>query len=177
MKSSILSLALILLTSFSMLAQERLGAIATLQALPTKYQSSVYKLSADNAKPNPDTWYVVARGGADDSPFHNITMAGGQVVSDKITLGLRELISGPSPISLGRIQVDSGAAYALAERYAQANGKTLGGVSFALEQKGSDAAPIWSVWCYGVDGSYYGLMQLLATDGTVVSNDAFPNRP
>jgi hypothetical protein len=176
MKASIVSLALILV-SFPVLAQERLGALATLQALPVKYQTGVYKVSADNAKPNPDTWYIVARGGEEDSPFHNITMAGGQVVSDKVTLGLRQLISGQSAISLGKVQVDSGAAYGIAERYAQANGKTLGGVSFALEQKGSDAAPIWSVWCYGVDGSYYGLMQLLATDGTVVSNDAFPNRP
>jgi len=176
MKSVILSIALVL-TSFPLLAQERMSAMATLQALPVKYQNGVFKVSADNAKPNPDTWYIVARGNADDSPFHNITMSGGQVVSDKITLGLREIFTAPSPISLGRVQIDSPAAYAIAERYAQANGKSLGGVSFALEQKGSDAAPIWSIWCYGVEGSYYGLMQLLATDGTVVSNDAFANRP
>lgn len=176
MKSFLTSLAL-LLVAFPALAQERMGAIATLQALPAKYQAGVLKLSADNARPNPDTWYIVARGVSDDSPMHNITMAGGQVVSDKPTLGLRQIFSAPSPIDLSKVTIDSGAAYGIAQQYAQANGKSLGGVSFALEQKGSDAAPLWSIWCYGVDGSYYGLMTLLATDGTVVSNDAFANRP
>ena len=73
--------------------------------------------------------------------------------------------------------MDSRDAFAIAQKYARANGKTVGSVSFALQQKGGSSAPIWSVWCYGPSGSYQGLLQMLATDGTVISNDAFPDRP
>jgi hypothetical protein len=50
-------------------------------------------------------------------------------------------------------------------------------VSLALRQKGGSSAPIWSVWCHGPSGSCQGLLQMLATDGTVISNDAFPIKP
>ncbi|MFZ4775803.1 MAG: hypothetical protein ACOYM3_10585 [Terrimicrobiaceae bacterium] len=158
-------------------AADDLGALASLNALPAKYKDGVLKLSADNAAPNPDTWYVVAQSGNDDSNIHNLTLAGGQIVSDRRTIGLREIFGQASPVELAKIAIDSRDAFDIAQRYAKANGRMVGSVSFALQQKGGSSAPVWSVWCYSPDGSYLGLMQLLATDGTVLSNDAFPRRP
>lgn len=158
-------------------AGDNAGAIASLNSLPAKYRDGVLKLSADNAAPNPDTWYAVAQKGDSDSDIHNLTLAGGQLVSDRRTLGLREIFGQASPVTLSKVQVDSRDAFAIAQKYAKANGKTVGSVSFALQQKGSSSAPVWSVWCYSPSGSYQGLMQLLATDGTVISNDAFPKKP
>lgn len=158
-------------------AGDESGAIASLNALSSSYRDGVLKLSADNADPNPDTWYVAAQKDGDDSNIHNITVADGQVTSDKRTLGFREIFSQASPVSLDKVTVDSREAFEIAQNYAKANGRMLGSVSFVLQQKGASAAPVWSVWCYGPDGSYLGLMQMLATNGTVISNDAFPKKP
>jgi hypothetical protein len=153
------------------------GALAAFDALPDKYARGVLKLTADNADPNPDTWYFTAQADGPRSPMHSITVEAGQVVQDKPILGLRAIFENPSPIDFAKIGVDSEAAYAIAAKYAAANNNQLGGVSFALNQKGSDATPIWSVWCYTPRGGYLGRLDLLASDGAVISNDAFPAAP
>ena len=56
-------------------------------------------------------------------------------------------------------------------------GIRIGTVSFVMNQQGGAAVPVWSVWCYGPDGTYYGEMKLLASDGTVISSDAFSQKP
>jgi hypothetical protein len=158
-------LALALLLASSLLqAMDSKGALACLEALPEKYRSGVLKLSADNADPDPDTWYVSAQAGRDDKGMRSIQVASGQIISDK-------------PLDLSKVELDSREAFDIAQQYAGANGKQIGTVSFVLNQQGSSAVPIWSIWCYGPNGTYFGEMQLLATDGTVISNDAFPKKP
>jgi len=173
----ILRFLLFLAPVFLLQAADESGALACLNALPAPYRDGILKLSADNADPNPDTWYVVAQKGGNDSDIHNITVAGAQVISDKRTLGFREILTQASPVSLEKVTVDSRDAFEIAQTYARANGQMVGSVSFVLQQKGPSSAPVWSVWCYGPDGSHLGLMQLLATDGTVISNNAFPKKP
>ena len=167
----------LLVPAFALQANDSAGAIATINALPQQYRSGVLKLSADNAAPNPDSWYLVAQRNGDDSNIHNLTVTGGQIVSDKRTIGLREIFGQAGPVSVPKVAVDSRDAFDIAQKYARANGKTVGSVSFALQQKGGSSAPIWSVWCYSPGGSYQGLLQILATDGTVIANDAFPVKP
>lgn len=166
-----------LLAFASTLCASENSALTALNSLPSKYRDGVLKLSADNADPNPETWYVVAQAAGSDSNIHNITIEGGEVVSNKRTLGLREIFSQVSPVTLDKVRIDSGAAFDIVQNYARANGRTVGSVSFVLQQKGAASTPVWSVWCYARDGRYLGLLQLLATDGTVISNDAFPQKP
>lgn len=166
-----------LLASSALHAMDSKGALACLEALPEKYRNGVLKLSADNADPDPDTWYVSAQAGRDDKGMRSIQVASGQIISDKPALGLREIFSSAKPLDLSKVQLDSREAFDIAQQYAGANGKQIGTVSFVLNQQGSSAVPIWSIWCYGPNGTYFGEMQLLATDGTVISNDAFPKKP
>lgn len=171
-------LALALLLASPLLhAMDPKGALACLEALPEKYRNGVLKLTADGANPDPDIWYVTAQAGRDDKGVRSIQVVSGQVISDKAVFGLRELLSGAKPIDLSKVQLDSREAFDIARQYAGANGKQIGNVSFALNQQGSSAVPIWSVWCYGPNGTYFGEMKLLATDGTVISNNAFPKKP
>lgn len=172
------SLAIALfLASSSLQAIDSKGALACLEALPEKYRNGVLKLSADNANPDPDTWYVSAQAGPDDKGMRSIEVASGQIISDKPALGLREIFSSAKPLDLSKVQLDSREIFDIAQQYAGANGKQIGTVSFVLNQQGSSAVPIWSVWCYGPNGTYFGELQFLATDGTVISNDAFPKKP
>jgi hypothetical protein len=169
--------AILVFSSFSLRAGDSNGAIECLSALPEKYRNGVLKVSADNANPDPTLWYVLARAGGNEAGLRNLTIASGEVTSDTPAIGFRQIFSSDKPIDLSKVEVDSKDAFEIAQRYANANGKIIGSVSFVLNQKGSSAVPIWSVWCYGPSENYFGKMQLLATDGTVIENDAFTKSP
>jgi len=161
----------------SALAGDNKGALANLRAVPSEFQNGILKLSADDCDPNPDIWYVAAKSNNKKGGYREFELAAGQVVSSKASLGLRETFSSNKPITISKIDFDSRDAFDLAQRYAQANDKTLGSVSFALTQLGKASIPVWYVWCYGPRDNYFGQMQFLASDGTVISNDAFPKKP
>jgi len=158
-------------------AEDTKGALANLHAVPSEYRNGIIKLSADDCDPNPDIWYVTAKSGSKKGGIREFELASGQVVSSKASLGLRELVSSNKPIDLAKIQFDSRDAFDLAQHYARANNKVIASVSFALTQQGASSVPVWYVWCYGPNEKYFGQLQLLATDGTVISNDAFPKKP
>ena len=161
----------------SAFADDSKGALANLQAVPAEFKNGILKLSADDCDPNPDIWYIAAKSKNKKGGFREIEMASGQVVSSKASLGLRETFSSNKPIDISKIEFDSRDAFDLAQRYARANDKTIGSVSFALTQQGTASVPVWYVWCYGPRDNYFGQMQFLASDGTVISNDAFPKKP
>ena len=171
-----LFLSFVALTSAAF-AEDSKGALANLHAVPAEFRNGIMKLSADDCDPNPDIWYVAAKSDSKKGGFREFELASGQVVSSKASLGLRETLSSDKPLDLSKIQFDSRDAFDLAQRYARANNKVIGSVSFVLTQKGSSAVPLWYVWCYGPNEKYFGQLQLLATDGTVISNDAFPKKP
>lgn len=161
----------------ALMAFDERGAIANLRALPVEYREGVLKLSADGADPNPDLWYLTVRSNVPDGGVHELTMASGQVISDKPSLGIRQIFSNASSIDIERVEVDSTEIFNIAQGHAASAGKVVGSVSFVLKQSGSATVPIWGVWCYAPDGSYQGEMEFLASDGTLISNSAFPNRP
>jgi hypothetical protein len=167
----------LLLPFAGLMAFDERGAIANLRALPVEYRQGVMKLSADDADPNPDLWYLTVRSNAPEGGMHELTMASGQVISDKPSLGIRQIFSNASPIDIERVEVDSTEIFNIAQGHAAAAGKVIGSVSFALKQAGSATVPLWSVWCYAPDGSYQGEMEFLASDGSLISNSAFSNRP
>lgn len=154
-----------------------MGALANLRAVPPEFQNGIIKLSADNCDPDPEIWYVSAQSNSKKGGSREFELAAGQVASSKPSLGLRAVFSSTKPIDVAKIQFDSRDVFDLAQRYAKANNKVLGSVSLVLNQKGTAAVPVWYVWCYGPNERYLGQLQLLATDGTVISNDAFPKKP
>lgn len=153
------------------------GALANLLALPPEFQNGVLKLSADDCDPDPERWYVAAKSSSKDGGYHNLEMASGQVLSNKSAFGLFRSLGSAKPVAIDKVRFDSRDAYDLAQRYANANSKTIASTSMVLAQQGEGSAPIWSVWCYAPNGTYFGQMQFLATDGSVISNDAFPKEP
>jgi len=175
MKKILAALVLGALPSWNCLASN--GALENLRGLPPEFQNGVLKVSADNCEPDPERWYIAAKSANKDGGYHNFEMASGQILSNKAALGLFQSMGSNKPLSLGKIQFDSRDAFDLAQRYANANSKTIASASMALTQQGEGAAPIWSVWCYAQNGTYFGQMQFLATDGAVISNDAFPKKP
>ena len=170
--------SLILFVSLSLLlpaagfaAPDRNGAIAAMRALPIQYRSGILRLSADHGKPTPPYWAIIARNPTRRGLPTSITVTGGQVTSERATLNPRALISGDSPITLGRIRIDSTEAWQIARRFASDRGRRLDSVSYVLQQRGSSAAAVWSIWCYDSRGHYIGFLSLLASTGAILSTD------
>jgi hypothetical protein len=145
------------------------GALAALALVPPKYGDGILKLSADNGTPNPPTWYILAK--KTDGEVYSLSVAKGQIIQEKPSLNLRALLGNPTPINLSKVKVDSTGAWNVAMGYCTQKGRTLGSVSYVLQQKGADAVPVWGVWCYGPDGGYIGYVELLATTGAIVSSE------
>lgn len=145
--------------------------------LPPIYRDNVIKMSADNGNPNPPTWSILAYRSGDKGALMNITMANANVISEKASLNLGAILKTPTPIDFSKVAISPPAAFAIAQSYAVANGGALGSVSYALEQKGANATPVWTLWCYDKGGSYVAVMEILASDGTVVLSDGYPKRP
>lgn len=163
--------SLLLLSGFGLLqAADPNSALSAIAALPPKYQNGILKVSADNGTPNPDTWYIVAKNSAQDGAMYQVAVSQGQIVSEKISFDLRSAIR-DSSIDLSKVRVDSDGAWAAGARFSAKRGKKLGNASYALQQQGRDAAPIWSIWCYDADVRYIGLVKILATTGAVVSSE------
>lgn len=145
------------------------GVKAAIDAVPMRLRNNIVKISADNGTPNPPAWYIVAK--TDNGEVYSVTVKAGQVIEEKPSLNLRALFTAPAAIDLTQLAVGSDGAWAAAQNYCQSKGRKLGSVSYALEQKGRNAAPLWSIWCYGGDGGYIGYLEILASNGTVISSE------
>lgn len=160
-------LALLLLAPVSS-ASAQGTLLNAVQALPAADRDRVFRVSADNGQPDPGQWYFTVRG---NGGLRSITVQNQEIIGDKRTLDLRTLVTDPAPINFGRVTVDSPGAWAAAEKYVAGKGRKLGTVSYVLEQKGSAATPVWSVWSYDPAGSYIGLITLSAATGEILSSE------
>jgi hypothetical protein len=153
------------------------SALGALSILPPEYQGYVVKLSADNGDPDPPQWYVLAYRDNPEGGLFSITIANGEIVQEKPSLNLGELFRVPNVIEVERMTIDSPAAFDIAQQFAAANGKSLATVSYVLQQTGADSAPLWQIWCYDRRGQYFGYLEIVATNGSVVSNEGLPLAP
>ncbi|GAB4174155.1 MAG: hypothetical protein Fur0032_13830 [Terrimicrobiaceae bacterium] len=147
------------------------SALDAANVLPEKYRSKIIKISADNGTPNPAAWYFLCRTAHSRDGILSITVQDGSIVQQKPSLDLRALAGEYSRINLSKVAVDSRGAFEIARRYCNSKGTPLVNASYALQQQGSDATPIWSVWCYDRDTRYIGLVRILASTGDVISAD------
>lgn len=147
------------------------SALDAVKILPASARESIMKISADNANPDPQTWYFIARNGYGEGTLRSITVQDGQVTSNKRSLDIRTLIDDSAPINLSQVRVDSDDAWGVAKRWVEKRGRRLASASFILQQKGRGAVPVWSVWCYGRDGGYIGRVDVLASTGDIVSSE------
>lgn len=145
------------------------SALEALRNLPRAYQHGVVWMSADNADPHPDRWYVSARNADRGGVVMNLTIAGGRVISERPTLSPRAWVRSGSPMDISEIQVDSTDLWRMAQEFSDDRGSRLGSLSVQLQQNGRHATPTWSVWCYDRRGGYIGFFSALATTGTITA--------
>ena len=145
------------------------SALGALRNLPPAYRNGVVWVSADNANPDPDKWFVTARNASRGGIMMNLTIADGSIISERPTISPRALLRQITPINIGAMRVNSSDLWRKASQFAQDQGSRLGSMSLQLQQHGRDSAPVWSVWYYDRGGRYLGFFSALATNGGIVS--------
>jgi len=146
------------------------SALGVLNSLPAAYRHGVVWLSADNADPHPERWYVTARNADRSGMPMNLTIARGRIISERPAFSPRLITRQITPMNPAAIRVNSTDLWRTASRIARDTGRRLGSMSLQLHQDGRKAAPAWSVWCYDRNGRYIGYFSALATTGDVTSS-------
>lgn len=153
------------------------GAVAAMMAIDPKYVEGILVVTGRGGSPEPGQWVVVARDTDDLGVLHKITVEDGQVIADVQSLNAYESFRQDVNINPQAVQVDSGQAFFIAQPIAAANQKIIGHVDYALTIRGKDAAPIWTLNCFDINGSYIGKVIILATTGDVLNTPGFRERP
>ncbi len=169
MNRLLLLLSLVVSAVAPALAQNPDSALGALASLPANYRNGVVWLSADNADPHPDQWYVTARNAARDGLLMNLTIEDGRIVSERPAISPRAFLRQITPINLRSLRVNSTDLWRDALAFAERRGQRLGSLSLQLQQQGRDATPVWSVWSYDRRGNYIGYFSALATTGSITS--------
>ncbi len=152
-------------------------AVAAMLAIDPKYTQGIVIVTGQGGTPEPKKWVISARDSDDLGTLHRITVADGQVISDVQSMNTFEALRQDVSIDPTQVQVDSGDAFLIAQPIAAANSKIIGRVDYALTIRGTDAAPIWTLNCFDLNGGFLGKVILLATTGTVLSTPGFKNSP
>lgn len=152
-------------------------AFAAMMAIDPKYTEGIVLVTGRNGNPEPSQWVVVARDTDDLGTLHKITVADGQVIADVQSMNAFEAFRQDVNIAPTQVQVDSGDAFLIAQPIAAANQKIIGHVDYALTTRGKDAAPIWTLNCFDLNGGFLGKVILLATTGAVLEHPGFQNSP
>jgi hypothetical protein len=155
-------------------ATPQIGAQAALRTLPAHFANHVVKLTADNGRPNPRRWYVLARNPQArrlliKDPLYSITIVGGHIAEAKRSLDARQIFE-RRIIDLSKVRIDSGEAFEIARNALGRRGEKMRSASYQLTQRGPAADPVWEVWAYGKRDFYLGVVRLSATTGDIISS-------
>ena len=175
MKTFALLLFPAIISSLTSLAEESgPGIRAALQALPPHLATQVVRITADNGRPNPTRWYVLARNRREAglflrNPLYSITIAEGQLSEAKRFVDARQIFNQRNFINIPVVRIDSSVAFSIARNALGAVGERMRSASYQLTQRGSTADPIWEIWGYGKFNRYLGVVRLSARTGAVLS--------
>jgi hypothetical protein len=162
------SLALALMLSVAAAQVPQSGASSALEAVPPQFARGIVRLSADNGRPNPARWYVLARNSR-DVLVHSIVIVRGQAASVRPSLDARQILNRRNFINRSRVRVDSNKAFEIARTSLGGVGQRMRSASYQLTQSGPGVDPLWEVWAYGKRDRYLGVVQLSARTGSVFS--------
>jgi hypothetical protein len=149
------------------------GALAAMQGVPFKYNNGILQVRGTGGTPQPAKWEILARPKDDGGTVAQLTMEDGQLVGEAPSFNPGQIFREDGYIFIPEIQIDSAAAFALAQKQATAVGLELGAVDYLLEKHGDDVDPAWTLTCYNPKGHKIGLLTVLATTGLVTVQKGF----
>ncbi len=144
------------------------GALEAMRALPADYSDGILSVAARSGNPDPRAWTVTARQNQDLSTLHRFVISGDNIISENLSMNPAEAWKGSIYLNPDGIQVDSRSAWQIAQKQAEASGRTLGSVDYALVLPRKHANPTWILTGHDAKGSEIGKITIDALTGAVL---------
>lgn len=149
---------------------QNLSLAEAIAVLPTEYQREIIKVSADDANPNPETWYFTARNSDKANDVYSLKVSKGRLTLEKPSFNLGAILGKPTALDLKQLELDTLAIWKITAANCARRGRALVTASYVVEQTGYSAAPVWKVWCYDSNGDEFAQLDILATNGSIISS-------
>ncbi len=149
---------------------QSVGLADAIAALPPEYRRGIVKVSADDANPNPETWYFTARNADKANDIYSLEVTNGRLTEEKPSFNLGALLGKPTAIDFGKVEFDTPGIWEVARENCTRRGRAIYSAAYVIEQTGYSADPIWKVWCYDSNGDEFAELDILATTGAITSS-------
>lgn len=149
------------------------SASAALLAVPVRYNNGIIQVVGKNGAPLPSNWLVYARDVDGGGTTMQLTFANGQMIHEQVSVRPAAMFQESAFILQETLPVDAEQAFAIAQKTAAAQGHTMAAANYELARQGSDEPPVWTVQCLDENGKVLGTVQIVCTDGTVLSATGF----
>ncbi len=126
------------------------------------------QVTGERGEPRPQEWKLIfsdptARGGV-----HEVVVSGDVIVSERTPLRGYSAISAEPPIALTRLNLNSDAAFDVANKQAAARQVGFNWVDYTLRANNVTGAPIWVLRLQDHMGAPVGVITISAEDGSVI---------
>lgn len=151
-------------------APDPAGAVNAMLALPYKFQNGVLEVRGKNGAPDPAEWLITARDADTVGTITQLTVAGGQVISQRVSGNLGQMFRESGYIDPKSISADSAQVFQSACKFfRETKSVEVASADFVLVKPSADLAPQWQVLCRAADGKALGTLVLSATNGAVLT--------
>lgn len=154
------------------------SALSAMLVIGDKYAGGILSVTGRGGAPVPGQWVILARNADFNGKLHQLTVAGDQIVADRISLNpFQAGRSYDSHISIASMQVDSGRAFSIAQKFSAARGLSLGSIDYSIKIQGKGVSPVWVLKCMDPNGRSIGKLEILTKSGEMISNSGFKAPP
>jgi hypothetical protein len=129
---------------------------------------TLVEVKGERGEPQPQQWVILysdpqARGGV-----REVVVSDGTVVSQRTPLNGYSGVTAQPPIKLSRLNLDSEAAFQIANKQAEKQQVGFNWVDYNLRAESSTGSPVWVLRLFDNMGAQIGTLQISAEDGSIV---------
>jgi hypothetical protein len=178
-----LKLLTLCLTGVAAVAQESGKAGRTMSAfeavglLPAEEQAALARIEGRDGTPNPERWHLLLYDPAGEAGLREITVADGKIAGSHPVSQFAQSLAKSDVFAGNSLLFDSVHVARIAQEYCRTNGVTAVALHYSLRKGGSDAAPVWTVFCVNAKGEELGHIVVTAGGGAVTFHPGFAAEP
>jgi hypothetical protein len=141
--------------------------------VPARYDNGIIQVVGQSGAPWPTKWIIYARDADGGGTTMQLTFEDGQIIHEQVSLRPSAMFQESAYILQEPLSVDADRAFTIAQKTAQTHGQSMVAANYELVRQGPDEAPRWIVQCLNEKGTVLGTVQILCTDGAVLSSTGF----
>ena len=130
-------------------------------------------MTSETARPDAQKWYVTVKPKKNAFVLRYLEVQHQGIVKDSGFSIFSNIFWSHKPMLLNSSSIDSRAAYEIAKKEAASRGRSLSYAIFQLKKDKKSCEPNWIVWCYTFKDRHLGLIEIRASDGSILSIRGF----